>query len=456
MSDPFWAMPSIVVMSVWQGLGITVIIFLAGLQAHPAGVLRRGGRGWSRALGAIPPHDAAAADPEHLLHGDPAHHRRVPGVRPGLRAGPAWQSRPRRPSRSSTSSTRRASSTSGWAARAAASWILFLIVAVLTDPVLPVAAPLGALPVTTGAAGTVPAVVARLPRRRRSRGQRLRRAVLITLLIARRPRDDGALLLDDPHVAQDPLRGVRRATAGAPQRRPFRELRDDVERPAGRHVRRHSSSTRSSSRPSTRWAQLVSCSLAAFAFAVHAVPGQGAAVRAHPGDADHPVPGRPGAELHPVPAAAPPAVSTSGNWIGTQEPLWVGAFLGGAFGIFLLRQFFLTDPARARRGRACRRREPVAGLPPHLPAAGEAGPRDPRHLHVHVDVERPHQPADLPARAGPDSRRRVGLAFFQGQFVGKWPEMMAGALVSLAPMIVLFVAAQQFFVRGIALSGLKG
>ena len=29
----------------------------------------------------------------------------------------------------------------------------------------------------------------------------------------------------------------------------------------------------------------------------------------------------------------------------------------------------------------------------------------------------------------------VGLALFQGQFVGKWPEMMAGALVSLAPMI---------------------
>jgi multiple sugar transport system permease protein len=33
VSDPFWAMPSIVFMSVWQGLGVTVIIFLAGLQA---------------------------------------------------------------------------------------------------------------------------------------------------------------------------------------------------------------------------------------------------------------------------------------------------------------------------------------------------------------------------------------------------------------------------------------
>jgi multiple sugar transport system permease protein len=35
VSDPFWAMPAVIVMSVWQGLGINIIIFLAGLQAIP-------------------------------------------------------------------------------------------------------------------------------------------------------------------------------------------------------------------------------------------------------------------------------------------------------------------------------------------------------------------------------------------------------------------------------------
>jgi multiple sugar transport system permease protein len=50
----------------------------------------------------------------------------------------------------------------------------------------------------------------------------------------------------------------------------------------------------------------------------------------------------------------------------------------------------------------------------------------------------------------------VGLAFFKGQFVGKWPEMMAGALVSLVPMIALFIVAQRQFVRGITLTGIKG
>ncbi len=35
VSDPFWAMPAIIIMSVWQGLGVNIIIFLAGLQAIP-------------------------------------------------------------------------------------------------------------------------------------------------------------------------------------------------------------------------------------------------------------------------------------------------------------------------------------------------------------------------------------------------------------------------------------
>ena len=36
VSDPVWAMPAIIVMSIWQGLPINVIILLAGLQAVPS------------------------------------------------------------------------------------------------------------------------------------------------------------------------------------------------------------------------------------------------------------------------------------------------------------------------------------------------------------------------------------------------------------------------------------
>jgi multiple sugar transport system permease protein len=39
LSDPTLAMPSIIAMSIWQGLGVDVIIFLAGLQAIPSELL---------------------------------------------------------------------------------------------------------------------------------------------------------------------------------------------------------------------------------------------------------------------------------------------------------------------------------------------------------------------------------------------------------------------------------
>jgi multiple sugar transport system permease protein len=39
LSDPTLAMPAIVAMSIWQGLGVNVIIFLAGLQAIPGDLL---------------------------------------------------------------------------------------------------------------------------------------------------------------------------------------------------------------------------------------------------------------------------------------------------------------------------------------------------------------------------------------------------------------------------------
>jgi multiple sugar transport system permease protein len=39
LTDPTLAMPSIVAMSIWQGLGVNVIIFLAGLQAIPTDLL---------------------------------------------------------------------------------------------------------------------------------------------------------------------------------------------------------------------------------------------------------------------------------------------------------------------------------------------------------------------------------------------------------------------------------
>jgi len=50
----------------------------------------------------------------------------------------------------------------------------------------------------------------------------------------------------------------------------------------------------------------------------------------------------------------------------------------------------------------------------------------------------------------------LGLSYFQGAHQTNWPLLMAGNVMSLLPMLVVFVAAQRYFVRSIAGTGLKG
>ncbi|MDY0289990.1 MAG: carbohydrate ABC transporter permease [Sphaerochaeta sp.] len=50
----------------------------------------------------------------------------------------------------------------------------------------------------------------------------------------------------------------------------------------------------------------------------------------------------------------------------------------------------------------------------------------------------------------------VGLALFQGEHVMKHGPMFAGAVLSIIPILIIFLAAQKTFIKGIALSGIKG
>ncbi|KKI92489.1 sugar ABC transporter permease [Bacillus sp. SA1-12] len=50
----------------------------------------------------------------------------------------------------------------------------------------------------------------------------------------------------------------------------------------------------------------------------------------------------------------------------------------------------------------------------------------------------------------------IGIATFQGQYATEYPLLMAGALMSTAPMIIIFLFLQKYFIEGIALSGVKG
>jgi ABC-type glycerol-3-phosphate transport system permease component len=146
------------------------------------------------------------------------------------------------------------------------------------------------------------------------------------------------------------------------------------------------------------------------------------------------------------------------RWLGlygTQAPLWLPAFWGGAFGTFLLRQYFQTIPldlAEAARVDGASLMQIFWRI--YLPLARPALAA----LAIFVFLQSWNNlltpliylPSDLTQTTLP-----VGLALFQQQYGGRWTIMMAGALVSIAPIILVFFFAQRQFIEGIALSGVK-
>jgi len=144
------------------------------------------------------------------------------------------------------------------------------------------------------------------------------------------------------------------------------------------------------------------------------------------------------------------------GWIGTFKPLWVPAWFGNAFNIFLLRQFFRTIPlelSEAARIDGCSEwgifRQVV------LPLAKPA-------LAVVALFHFMYTWRDF---LGPliylmDQRTftlSLGLQFYQSQHGGtQWHLLMAASTIVVAPVIILFFFTQKQFIQGIAVTGIKG
>ena len=150
------------------------------------------------------------------------------------------------------------------------------------------------------------------------------------------------------------------------------------------------------------------------------------------------------------------ALFKSMGWIGTFRPLWIPAWFGSAFNIFLLRQFFLT-------------------IPRELSDAATVDGCSELQVFRHVIL-----PLSRPALAvvalfsflytwndfiGPliylsDQRMftlSLGLQFYQSQAGGTdWNLLMAASTIVVLPIIVLFFFTQRTFIQGIALTGMKG
>jgi ABC-type glycerol-3-phosphate transport system permease component len=141
---------------------------------------------------------------------------------------------------------------------------------------------------------------------------------------------------------------------------------------------------------------------------------------------------------------------------GTNIPLWLPAFMGGAFGTFLLRQYFLTIP----RDLVDAARVDGASLMRifwniYMPLAKPALAALAIFTFQGAWNDLLHPLIYLPAV--PNTTLTVGLAFFQQQVTqgGKYTVLMAGGLISILPLILVFFIAQKQFIEGISLSGLK-
>lgn len=148
------------------------------------------------------------------------------------------------------------------------------------------------------------------------------------------------------------------------------------------------------------------------------------------------------------------------NWINTFLPLIVPWFFGGAFYVFMLRQFF-------------------TGIPMDLSEAALIDGCS--HLRIWTSIVLPLAKPALATVAvftflakwndffGPllylTNQRlftlQVGLQYFREQtstmsFSLEWQKLMAASLVVLLPTLVVFFVGQRFFVQGITLTGMKG
>jgi multiple sugar transport system permease protein len=141
--------------------------------------------------------------------------------------------------------------------------------------------------------------------------------------------------------------------------------------------------------------------------------------------------------------------------VGTSVPLWLPAFWGGAFGTFLIRQYFLTIPrdyseAARMDGASLFRIYWNIYLPLARPALTALAVFT--FMGAWNDLLHPliYLPSDLE-----QTTIQVGLSLFQSQYSGKWTIMMAGTVISVLPVIVLFFFAQKQFIEGISISGIK-
>jgi multiple sugar transport system permease protein len=142
--------------------------------------------------------------------------------------------------------------------------------------------------------------------------------------------------------------------------------------------------------------------------------------------------------------------------VGTLWPLVFPNWLGDAFSIFLLRQFFLTIPEEyldAARVDGCGELRILTTVVCRLAKPAIAAVALFSFLFCFNDFFGPL------LYTGENSSHwtlSVGLSQFRSLYQVQWNLTMAATLIVMAPVILLFFLAQRAFVEGVTLTGVKG
>ena len=144
------------------------------------------------------------------------------------------------------------------------------------------------------------------------------------------------------------------------------------------------------------------------------------------------------------------------GWLDSFKPLIIPYFFGGgAFNIFLMRQFFLTIPeslSEAARMDGCSEFGTYWSilLPLTKPAMITIA------LFTFLLTWNDFMGPLIFLSTKEKGTLALGLAMFVGQHATEWHLLMALSVLILIPIVIIFIFSQRYFVEGITMTGMKG
>lgn len=143
------------------------------------------------------------------------------------------------------------------------------------------------------------------------------------------------------------------------------------------------------------------------------------------------------------------------GWYGTLKPLWVPAFLGNAFFIFLLRQFFLTIPTElvdAARIDGCNRWQIFWDIyvPLSKPALAVVA------IYTFMGTWNDFFGPLIYITHEENRTAAIALHYLRNTYeaTSSLPITMAASIITIIPCLILYYLGQRYFVKGIVFKGI--